>query len=507
MNRRGFLIRALLGLGAASSAAPLTLAAKFSRNPFSLGVASGDVSDTSAVLWTRLAPEPSRADGGMSAVSVPVQWVVATDEDFSDVIRRGTAIAAAELAHSVHIELEGLKPGGRYWYRFAAASHTSRVGRFKTLPASDAPLDAIRFVTTSCQNYTHGTFVAYEHIVRDRPEFIIHLGDYFYETSYGETFRRHEVEPMPATLDGFRRRHAHYKTDPHLQEAHAELPFYTMIDNHDAIEDNDPSKYAQRAAAYQAWYEHMPVRGYPGIGANAFDLKRRIQLGTLAQLCVLDGRQFRDQRSICENAYPDYGFGNYRERCDAVFDEDRSMLGEQQERWLYKHIGSNTAAWNVVASPGPVQPYSYRHDGKDLRYIGAWDVYPANRQRLVAALQSAKIGHPLITSADVHSFWAMDGTLTPDSGERIPIPEFVSSSISANWPEPLDQPVRENLAHNPQVRLYEGDRRGYLLHEVTATEWTTTMRAVDDVRNASSGITDLARFVVRNGEPGFREVP
>ena len=506
MNRRGFLLGTLLGLGSASCAVPLASATRSSRNPFSLGVASGDVTDTSAVLWTRLAPQPSRADGGMEPVGVPVRWAVAADADFSEVIQQGSVIAAPELAHSVHIELEELEPRRHYWYRFRAASHASRVGRLMTLPGANASIDSLRFVTASCQNYTHGTFVAYEHILRDQPEFIIHLGDYFYETSYGETFRRHEVEPMPATLDGFRRRHALYKTDPHLQRAHAELPFFTMIDNHDAIEDDDPAKYSQRAAAYQAWYEHMPVRGYPHVGANAFDLKRRLELGRLAQICVIDGRQFRDRRSVCENDYPDYGFGNYRERCDAVFKEDRTLLGEQQEEWLYEHLESNTAAWNVLASPGPVQPFSYRHDGKDLRYIGAWDIYPANRQRLVAALQSAKTGHPLITSADVHSFWAVDGTLTPAASERIPITEFVSSSISANWPEPLDKPVRDNLAHNPQVRLYEGDRRGYLLHDVTASEWTTTMRALEDVRDANSGIMDLARFVVRHGEPGFRMV-
>ena len=102
---------------------------------------------------------------------------------------------APELAHSVHIELEGLEPGRRYWYRFGTASHTSRVGRFKTLPGAHASIDSLRFVTASCQNYTHGTFVAYEHILRDQPDFIIPLGDYFYETSYGETFRLHEVEP------------------------------------------------------------------------------------------------------------------------------------------------------------------------------------------------------------------------------------------------------------------------------------------------------------------------
>lgn len=504
MNRRGFLIRTLLGLSSGPLVAPLASAMDLASDPFTLGIASGDVSDSAVILWTRLAPEPLAADGGMPPASVPVQWELALDPGMLRVVRRGETLATPVFAHSVHVEVEGLEPNREYWFRFIASSHKSSVGRTKTLPDRDSRPESFRFITASCQNYTHGYFVAYEHMIRDNPDFIIHLGDYFYDTSFGETFRKHETEKAPVRLADFRRRHALYKTDRQLQRAHAQIPFFTTIDNHDAIEDNDPDKYAQRAAAYQAWYEHMPVRGYGAPGDNHFDLRRRIPIGKLIQISLLDGRQFRDSKEICaNNDYPDYGFGNYRERCDLVFDDDRSMLGKDQEQWLTSNLVENTSAWNVIASPGPLLPFRYQHDGKELRYIGAWDIYPANRARVADALEAAEIGHPLILSGDVHSFWAVDGARTKDPGERIPVVEFVASSITANWPEPLARPITENLPHNPQVQFYEPDKRGYLLHDVSETEWITTFRAVQDVTDIASPATDLAKFRVTRGKPGF----
>ena len=503
MNRRGFLISTLLGLSSRPLMAKLASDYRFSTSPFTLGIASGDVTDSSAVLWTRLAPEPLEGDGGMEPHCIPVQWELALDPDMSRVIRRGEALATPTFAHSVHVELEGLEPGCEYWYRFSVSSHSSRTGRTKTLPDRNSHPDSVRFITASCQNWTHGYFVAYEHMIQDKPDFIIHLGDYFYDTSFGVTdFRHHETEKAPVTVDDFRCRHARYKTDKHLQDAHAQIPFFTTIDNHDAIEDMDPEKFAQRAAAYQAWYEHMPVRGYSAAGDNHFDLQRKISLGDLIQISLLDGRQFRDRREICSNDYPDYGFGNYRERCAAVFDEDRSMLGKEQEQWLTENLVQNSSTWNVIASPGPFLPFRYHFDGKELSYIGAWDIYPANRERIAKAIEAAGFGHPLILSGDVHSFWAVDGSLTKEPSERIPVVEFVASSISANWPEELAKPVTENLPHNPQVQFYDPDKRGYLLHDVTDEEWKTTARAMQDVRDEQSPALNLASFLVSRGKPG-----
>ncbi len=503
MDRRSFLRKTLLGLTAAPLVAPLASDFKFLTDPFTLGIASGDVTESSAVLWTRLAPVPLDADGGMTPFSVLVQWELSLDASMSKIVQRGEAIALPTLAHSVHVDVQELEPNREYWYRFTAANQTSPIGRTKTLPDMAGHPDSVRFITASCQNYSHGYFIAYEHMLRDKPDFIVHLGDYIYDTSFGDNFRMHATEQTPVSLADYRRRHALYKTDKHLQHAHSQVPFFTTIDNHDAIEDMSPDKFARRAAAYQAWYEHMPVRGYNSMDKNRFDLCRTISLGDLMQISLLDSRQFRDTQDISDNNYPDFGFGNYRERSNDVFDEARSMLGMKQEQWLTDNLVQNQSTWNVIASPSPFQPFRYDVDGKDLRYVGAWDAYPANRTRVAEALAQSKTGHPIIVSGDVHSFWAIDGRLTKEASERIPVVEFVTSSISANWPAQLSEPITDNLSRNPQVTFYKPEKRGYLLHEVNDTEWKATARAIQDVRDEQSPAFSLASFVVTKGKPGF----
>jgi len=503
MDRRSFLHKTLLGLSAAPLVAPLAADVEFLTDPFTLGIASGDVTDSSAILWTRLAPTPLEANGGMAPISVPVQWQLSLDASMSQVIQRGEAIASPTLAHSVHVDVQELEPNREYWYQFTAATQASPIGRTKTLPDMGGHPGSVRFITASCQNYSNGYFIAYEHMVRDQPDFIVHLGDYIYDTSFDETFRMHETERMPVSLADYRRRHALYKTDKHLRHAHSQIPFFTTIDNHDAIEDMDPEQFARRVAAYQAWYEHMPVRGYSSVDKNRFDLCRKISLGNLMQISLLDSRQFRDKQNISSNSFPDFAFGIYRERSNDVFDKARSMLGMKQEKWLTNNLLQNQSTWNVIASPSPFLSFRMDKDGKDLRYVGAWDNYPANRSRVADAISNSKTGHPIIVSGDVHSFWASDGRLATDVSERIPVVEFITSSISANWPAALSDPITANLAHNPQVKFYKPEKRGYLLHEVNESEWKATARAIDNVRDEQSPVSSLASFVVTKGESGF----
>ena len=491
---------------AAHGQAPLFAGTKFSSNPFTLGVASGDVTEDSVVLWTRLAPEPLAVDGGIKDGAIPVHWELFQDETMQQSIRQGEELAIPQLAHSVHIDVQGLEPAREYWYRFSVDAHASEPGRTKTLTAVDSQPDTVRFVTASCQNYTHGYFVAYNYIIADEPDFVVHLGDYIYDTSYDETFRRHETEAMPVTLADYRRRHALYKTDEHLKQAHARLPFFSTLDNHDAVIDVDPAGFVRRTAAYQAWYEHMPTRGYGKPGDNRFQLSRTIRPGRLAQINLLDTRQFRAEQSLCGDSDPAYGFGNYRPRCPELFAEERSMLGQEQEHRLVQSILNNTATWNVIASSSVFSPFRLNIDKKIFRYVGSWDAFPANRDRVVSAINRSKTGQAVILSGDMHSFWAIDGAQSNAATDRFPAVEFVASSISANWPETMAKPITDNLVHNPQIKFYEPDKRGYLLHEVTATEWQTTARAVHNVRDAQSNASDLARFVVENGKPGFRQI-
>ena len=501
MKRRGFITGAVAGLAANPVSTRAVASVKFSRNPFTLGLASGDVTQDSVVLWTRLAPEPAVANGGMGTDAIPVRWEVFADEALQRRVGKGEELAVPELAHSVHVDLQGLEPDTVYWYRFAAGGHTSEPGRTRTLPASGSQPASARFATVSCQNYTHGYFTAYDHIIADGPDFLVHLGDYIYETSYGETFRRHETEEMALTLAGYRRRHAHYKTDESLKRAHARLPFFTIPDNHDAVTDNDPARFEQRAAAYQAWYEHMPVRGYR---RDRFRLSRTINVGNLLLLSLLDTRQFRDrQQPRPADNMPSFGFGNYRVRCPEIFAEERTMLGREQERRLTESIRHNNTVWNVIASSCVFLPFHLHREGRVFNYLGSWDGYPANRDRIAATLNQAGVANTVILSGDMHSFWALDGARSEPAISAV---EFVTSSVSANWPEQMSRPISDSLKYNPQLKFYRPNQRGYLLHEVSTQEWQVTARAVYDVRDAQSKAFNLARFVVENGKAGFRQV-
>ena len=214
LNRRKFVKQ--LTAGVSFAMLPVTgicANPKFDQYPFSLGIASGDPSDQSVVLWTRLAPEPLSADGGMGTDAVPVHWWLAKDQQFRQNVQQGSALATADLAHSIHIDVNGLAPATEYWYRFMVGDVTSGIGRTCTLPAATSEVRRVRFACCSCQHFEQGYFNAYRHMIDDAPDFVVHLGDYIYDVSFGASVREHTDNSPLTTLADFRRRHAQYKLD------------------------------------------------------------------------------------------------------------------------------------------------------------------------------------------------------------------------------------------------------------------------------------------------------
>lgn len=472
---------------------------KFDADPFSLGVASGDPNAQSVILWTRLAPKPFARDGGMDGRAVEVRWWVATDEQFRRVVRHGIALAMPDLAHSVHIDVQGLEPDTEYWYRFAADDAASPIGRTWTLHSTGASPSSVRFVTCSCQHYEQGFYAAYRHIVEDEPDFVVHLGDYIYDVSFGAGVRKHPSEMQPVTLADFRLFHALYKSDRQLQEAHRRIPFFTVPDNHDALNDFDRNRLAIRAAAYQAWYEHMPIRAWHRPGSATLSLYQSIDVGQLLRVNLLDTRQFRDSEHISEED-PNYGFGIYRPHVAERNAPSRTMLGAEQTRWLRGRLIDSPTHWNAIASTVPFGQFTFHRSGDSVPnyYYSSWDGYPANRREVVEELERTK--NPIVLSGDVHSFWAKNVSGDGDQNGRTIAPEFVTTSISSGWPDPLSQPVLDNLSENLSVKYYEGRYRGYCLHDITATQWRTRMRGLDSVLTADSDIQDVATFEVKSGK-------
>jgi len=230
--------------------------------------------------------------GGSPDETVPVRWEVARDEGFRRIVRRGEVAAAPAEAHTVHAEVDRLESDRWYWYRFKAQGQESRVGRTRTLPHPRERSGRLRLAVASCQAWVGGPYPAYRDMAEQDIDLVLHLGDYIYETSKG-------------SLEEFRRLHAQYKTSPELREAHARFPFICTWDDHEVINNyagaigNSPDGrpfLERRANAYQAFYEHLPLRRRSMPEGPDMTLYRRFTWGRLAEFTVLDGRQYRSDQ-------------------------------------------------------------------------------------------------------------------------------------------------------------------------------------------------------------------
>jgi len=303
-TRRRFItaISAGIGLGIAGCRATLVTEPRFSDYPFKLGVASGEPSTDGFVIWTKLAPKPM-SGGGIGNNSIPVQWQIALDERMQSIVQQGEELATPDWGHSVHVEVAGLKPGQEYWYQFQSGGESSPVGRTITFPSDPSGL---RFAVASCQNYELGYFGAYQHMLNDRLDFILFLGDYIYEDMKKEGYIRLHEGGEPETLKQYRQRYAQYRLEPDLRQAHAAMPWLVTADDHEVDNDYadlnnygevDKIKFARRrAAAYQAFYEFMPLRRAQRPVGHAMQLYRGFEFGGLASMSITDMRQYRDNQ-------------------------------------------------------------------------------------------------------------------------------------------------------------------------------------------------------------------
>lgn len=353
--------RTLLKAGIASSAIHvlgdyrLWATPRFEVNPFQLGLASGDPWPDSVVLWTRLAPQPLDG-GGMPPEDVQVRWRIAADEQMARVVREGIATASPDWAHSVHVEVHGLQPDRWYWYQFDVGKGTSSiaspVGRTKTAPAAHAQPDRFPFAFVSCQKYESGYYTAIEHLCEEDLSLVIHLGDYIYEKGPTKGVREMPLATS-ITLEDYRTRHALYKMDPVLQRSHAQFPWAVVSDDHEVSNNYAgliPEKKSQeqgfverRAAAYKAYYEHMPLRASVQPHDAYMTLYRTLRIGTLADLHMLDTRQYRTDQPCGDGSKPS---------C-AEREGPSTMLGNVQEQWLKKQLTAGQvqghSRWNILA--------------------------------------------------------------------------------------------------------------------------------------------------------------
>lgn len=509
ISRRAFLSGCAAGLLAATLPFPSPRArTRLDKYPFTLGVASGYPTPQGVVLWTRLAPEPL-AGGGMPPVALEVAWELASDEGFRSIVARGTEIASPELAHSVRAEVAGLEPARWYYYRFHAGGATSPLGRTRTAP-SPASLERLRFAFASCQQYEQGWYSAYRHMAREDLDLVAHLGDYIYESSWGRVHVRSHGAGEPVTLEEYRNRYALYKGDPDLQAAHAAAPWIVTWDDHEVQNDyaNDRSQYlddpreflARRAAAYRAWFEHMPVPKRMAPRGPEARIYARLDYGALAAFYVLDDRQYRSHQ-VC----PRPGRGGSRvvaeEECPERLDPQLTLLGQAQEQWLYAEFGATRARWNVIVQQ-TLMAQADRTPGEGRSFwTDGWDGYPAARERLLRALVERRVANPLVVGGDVHMFVTADlKTDFDDPAAPVVATEFNCSSITSQG-LPMKQ-VEAWAADNPHVKYANSARRGYALMELSPRRAVTRFRTVQDVTDPATGIRTLASWTVEDGRPG-----
>jgi alkaline phosphatase D len=511
---------------------------------FTLGVASGDPDAGSVVLWTRLAPDPLNG-GGLRQHRVPVDIEVALDPGFINVVRRGRRLARREDGHVINLRVGGLPSDTRLYYRFRAQGQQSAVGCTRTFPRwFDSP-ERVRFAVVSCQNYAQGFYNAFGDIAdlgqAGELDFVIHTGDYIYEggptgiLGLAGLDRDHEAPNAEVfTVEEYRNRYALYRLDPDLQRAHGALPFIVTWDDHEvennyaglADENGSPAnEFARRRRdAYQVYRESMPMvpRNRVLRGNGELRIYRSLDFGDLAQVCMLDTRQYRSDQPAGDNfgstdtdpplSQPEQAlleevFAEELFDRDGILDPGTTLLGLKQEAWLARQLKQSRARWNVLAQQTMVTQWNLVTTGRlnaalglggtlpppldgvlakleTLWNVDAWDGYPAARRRLFDLIDATDPSNPVFVTGDIHSSWGanlLEDFDNPDS--RIVAGEFVGTSVASTFLSPDPRPVHEIVrrgvdADNPHIPYFNGLFRGYMHCELDADAWTTTFRSV-----------------------------
>jgi alkaline phosphatase D len=513
-SRREFLETAAL-LSASSFVVPIEPLIRFQpasadRKVFLHGVASGDPLSDRVILWTRISGASS---------SLEVGWEVARDPEFTQRAASGHANTSAARDFTVKVDARGLRPATTYYYRFTADGEQSPAGRTRTLATGVTP--RLRIAFASCANLPAGFFNAYAGIARRTDlDAVVHLGDYYYEyqnARYGDGTRFGRI-PSPdreiISLDDYRTRHAQYKTDPDLQEAHRQHPWITVWDDHefanntwrDGASNHNPDQgegnwTTRRAAAAQAYYEWMPIR--ESSSPAEARIYRSFGFGTLADLVLLDTRLIgRDQQVP-------------RDRIDAIEDPKRSLLGARQEAWLFGQLQASQkrgTRWQLLGQQvmfAPNNPW-----GQPAANADAWDGYRPARNRLLDFLEQHALRSTVIMTGDVHSSWAYDiakdpwKTYDPATGRGATAVEFVTPSVTSatGWdPKTAESRLTQLRSSRPHLKWADGLSHGYIVVDITAERVQADFIGVPTVEERTTEERFVKGFTSARGAPHLVE--
>jgi alkaline phosphatase D len=517
-SRRGFF-RASGSAAAALAAAtalPFSAPASHAAAPedtrlFQHGVASGDPLADRVILWTRVTPRNPRT-------VLVVRYEVATDPALRRIVARGSVRTGAWRDHTVKVDAVGLQSGTTYYYRFHTEYASSPVGRTRTLPVGVTT--RLRLAVVSCSNHAAGYFNAYARLAsRADLDAVLHLGDYLYEygpDEYGSV-RRPEPAREMVTLADYRGRHAQYKRDADLQEAHRQHPFICIWDDHEITNDawrdgaqnhteGAEGSWPERVrAGLQAYYEWMPIRQPDAQRPRRS--QRAFAFGDLVDLAMLEQRlQARSQQLAATIPVP--GLGSGFVQTGEFLDPQRTLLGDAQEAWLAARLRASQARWKLIGQQVmfahlKLQPAPLAAGGGVFVNPDQWDGYQPARDRLYAVLEGDAlhrgVDNCVVLTGDIHSSWASDLTRDPNnpevaaggydaaSGEGSRAVEFVTTSISSPGLEDPDGSIAAFLRSvNPHIKYIDFNRRGYLLLDVTPSRVVAEWWYVDTVASVSN---------------------
>ena len=495
---------------------------RWQANPFSLGVASGMPRPDSVVLWTRLViakGSEKETESALAAGStVAVSYEIYSDSALTQLLRKGVVLTSAERAYSVHVPVNGLASGRSYFYRFISGNAVSPVGRTRTAPASDATPGRLRIALASCQHFEQGHYAAHRNIAAQDLDFVLFVGDYIYESSnprYVVGPARRYTGGVPKTLDEYRARHAQYKSDADLQAAHAAHPWVLTWDDHEVCNDyardqdpahSDPKVFLQRrAAAYRAYFEHMPLALGPDAdsGGHSMRIYDRMAWGQLADLWTLDCRQYRSYQA-CQD--PVRGGGRRVTGCEELADPQRTMLGFAQEKWLAQGLGNATGDWKIIAQSTQISATGLASAGAGAeRSIStdAWDGYPQARQRLLQTVVDTRLADVVTLGGDVHRSVAAQLRLQPnEASSPIVASELVCTSVTSHGGSVKTE--EKMLRDNPDIAYTRTGERGYALLTITAQQMRCDFLATPNAEQADAVLSTSQRYVVERGHAGVQ---
>ncbi len=533
LTRRDLMRAALLTASAAVTAPVLARGgaeASPKSNPLALlGVASGDPTSDGVVLWARLALDLADTERwGLDADAYRLTWEMQRldrSPGRGGGVRHGTALALREKGYAVHVEVDGLAPDTRYRYTFRIGDFTQS-GTTRTAPARFAMPRQLRFCACSCAEYENELFFAYDEMAKEKPDFIVHLGDYIYEETYDRYYKtgsdnrarrlRFDREVPLKTVGQYRRRYAEHKADPMLQRAHAAAPWIVTWDDHEVANDyaatssadeTEADFLARVVAGYRAYFENLPIRlSTLPVRAGRRQLYRQLGFGRLMSLHMLDERQYRDPQACRFDKLP--GGKNIGLADCPSLEAARTVLGPAQEQWVARRLSRSRAHWNVLAQ-GVM--FAHLETRRDPRLKGrtdphmwndTWSGYIPARQRMVDLIARRRDKNSVFLSGDIHAHFV--NRVHRDwrnTASDVVAPEFVCAAVSS-FVRDLT-PIVGDEANRPVIAFHDSSSQGYMSCTVTPDSFETTMvRIIDLDRQAKTATADRStRFRVERGDP------